>query len=85
MDPIAVEPCTPSGQKPPISPRRLAANRQNSMKSHGRPPVAMDWTAYNQSALKGWSVAQTARHLGISRRTLKRRVAERRRNDSPIL
>ena len=73
-----------SGQNPRISIARSDAARMNGAKSHGRPRVQMDWAKWNRLAISGASDKDTARALGISRRTLKRRRAERLRQDSPM-
>ena len=72
------------GQNPQISAARLEANRKNGAKSHGRPKVQMNWEKWNRFAFGGASDKAIVDALGISRRTLKRRIAERLRLDSPM-
>jgi len=44
----------------------------------------MDWREFERLRRKGLSVAAIARQVGISRWTLKRRIAERLRMDDPM-
>ena len=71
-------------QNPRPSPARSEAARKNGEKSLGHPRVPMDWREFERLRRKGLSVAAIARQVGISRWTLKRRIAERLRMDDPM-
>ena len=77
----------PSGQKSNLSAPRLAANRKNALKA-GRPRgsgvMLVDWAKADRLALNGGSLEAVAQALGVSRRTLRRRLADRRAEESPI-
>ncbi len=68
---------TQTGVPKPKSDGRAITSAGNGARSHGRPRVRMDWAKWNRLAMDGASDKDIARALGISRRTLKRRKADR--------
>lgn len=71
------EKVTQTGMPKPKSDRRAFSSPVNGAQSHGRPRVRMDWAKWNRLAMDGVSDRDIARALGVSRRTLKRRKADR--------
>ena len=75
----------PLGHKSNLSPARLAANRRNA-KLAGRPKGSgvklVDRRSVERLVMTGASVEEMARRLGVSRRTLKRRMVEWRESES---
>lgn len=56
---------------------RAVTSAVNGARSNGRPRARLDWEKWNRLAFTGASDKDIARALGISRRTLKRRKADR--------
>ena len=72
-----------SGHNPGVSAARSEAARKNGAHG-GRPRVQFDWAQYSRLTLDDLSVKDVARELGVSRRTVKRRLTERQRDESPF-
>ena len=74
------------GQKPTDGRARTSAvNGKRGGRPKGSGVKIVDWARYQRFGFDGLPMEAVARQLGVSRRTLARRKADLRRQDSPML